>query len=136
MKKGFTLIEMLIVICVIGILAAFLFPTFTSVQNRAKEAGVKSVMHSVQTAVEAYNMENGTYPVTTSTTLKTLYDNYLKVAEVMNTLPKNPFTGKEYSESDSAGKIIYDYDTAKSVYTIAGYKKNGTSKVMELTNLD
>jgi len=136
MRKGFTLIELLIVICVIGILSAFLYPTFTGVQDRAREAGVKSVMHSVQTAVEAYNMENGSYPVAAGVTLKELHENYLKVAGVMNTVPKNPFTGKEYTEADSAGKVIYSFDADKNVYTISGFKKNGIAKITELTNLE
>ena len=136
MRKGFTLIELLIVICVIGILSAFLYPTFTGVQDRAREAGVRSVMHSVQTAVEAYNMENGSYPVAAGIPLRELYDSYLKVAGVMNTVPRNPFTGREYTGADSAGKIFYSYDAEKNIYTISGFKKNGMTKIMELTNLD
>ncbi|MCX5749519.1 MAG: type II secretion system protein [Candidatus Saganbacteria bacterium] len=134
-KKGFTLIELLVVIGIIGMLAAFLLPTFVGVQDKAKEAGVKSVMHSVQLAVESYNMENETFPIATEIPIKTLYENYLS-AIGYTTVPKNPFTGKAYAASDTAGKIIYTYDAAKNGYTITGYKKNGTSKVQELTNLD
>jgi len=135
-KKGFTLIELLIVMSVIGILAAFLMPTFARVQDRARESGVKSVAHNVQIAVESYNMVNGTYPVAAGITLRNLFDNYLKTAEVMNSLPKNPFTGKQYEESDVAGKIMYTYDIAADSYTVTAYGKSGIKKVAELTNMD
>ena len=135
-RQGFTLIELLIVIGIIGILSAFMVPAFFGVQDKAKEAGVKSVMHSVQLGVESYNMENDTYPVATNIPLKTLYDNYLSIGGYVADLPKNPFTKKEYTDSDTSGKIIYTYDIETNKYTITGYKKNGFSKVMELTNMD
>ncbi len=135
-RKGFTLIELLIVMSVIGILAAFLIPTFAKVQDRARESGVKSVAHNVQVAVESYNMVNETYPVAVDITLRNLFDNYLKTAEVMNNLPKNPFTGKGYEESDTAGKIIYTYDISTDNYKVTAYNKGGTNKILELSNMD
>lgn len=134
-KRGFTLIEMLVVIAIIGILAGFLYPAFTGAQNRAKEAAVKTVMHSVQLAVEAYNMENSTYPIAGKISLKTLYDEYLKAGEYISSIPKNPFTNKPYSEGDLSGKITYSYDLEKDIYTITGYKRNGFSKIQELSNM-
>ena len=134
-RGGFTLIEILIVIGIIGILAAFLIPSFMGVQDKAKEAAVKSVMRSVQYGVESYNMENETYPIAKDITLKNLYDNYLAAGEYMASLPKNPFTGKLYTEGDLAGKIIYTYDDATGKYTITGYKRSGIGKVLELTNM-
>lgn len=135
-RKGFTLIELLIVMSVIGILAAFLIPTFAKVQDRARESGVKSVAHNVQIAVESYNMVNGTYPVAVDITLKNLFENYLKTADVMNNLPKNPFTGKPYEEADTSGKIMYSYDMATDNYTVTAYNKTGTKKIAELSNMD
>lgn len=135
MSKAFTLIELLVVIAIISIIAAFMMPNFVGVQDRAKEAGVKAVMHSIQLAVESYNMENETYPMGSSITLKELIDNYLTQGGYVSSIPKNPFTGKEYTESDKAGKIVYVYDDTNGSYKLIGYKRNGFSKLLELSNM-
>jgi len=134
-QKGFTLIEVLVVLGIIGLLIAFLVPNLLGAQDRAKEAAVKAVMHSVQLAVEAYNMENDSYPVAHNITLKNMCDNYLVPNNYLASAPKNPFTGLEYTDADVAGKIIYDYNDLEGKYKITGYKRNGISKILELSNM-
>ncbi|MFA4966985.1 MAG: type II secretion system protein [Candidatus Margulisiibacteriota bacterium] len=134
-KKGFTLVEILVVIGIIGVLMAFLIPSLFGAQDRAKETAVKAVMHSAQLAIEAYNMENESYPVAHNITLKNLCDNYLVPANYLASVPKNPYTGVEYKDSDMAGKIIYDYNDLDGKYKITGYKRNGIIKIMELSNM-
>ncbi len=135
MKKGFTLIEILVVIGIIGLLMVFLVPNLLGAQDRAKEAAVKAVMHSVQLAVEAYNMENSTYPLGHNVTLKSLCINYLMAGGYIASIPKNPFTGLEYTDSDVAGKIIYNYNELDGKYVLTGYKRNGISKILDLSNM-
>ncbi|OGC03869.1 hypothetical protein A2276_08480 [candidate division WOR-1 bacterium RIFOXYA12_FULL_43_27] len=134
-KKGFTLIEMLVVIAIIGLLAYFLVPHLLGSQDRAKEASVKAVMHSLQVAIEGYNMENNTFPVVKNCGVASLVTSYLSPGGYMVTIPKNPFTGKEYSDSDAAGKIVYDFNDVTGVYTLTGYKRDGKTKILDLTNL-
>src|SRR5688572_33157500 len=51
-EKGFTLIELMIVVVIIVILAAIAIPNFVAMQDRARESSVKANMHSLQLAME------------------------------------------------------------------------------------
>ncbi len=59
---GFTIVELLIVIVVIGILAAISIVVYTGIQNRAHTAAVKSDLASVAKQLEIANVELGRYP--------------------------------------------------------------------------
>lgn len=64
MKKAFTLVEMLIVIVIIGILAAALIPRLTGVQSRARDVARKADISQLSTALTTYQLDNGTYVIT------------------------------------------------------------------------
>jgi general secretion pathway protein G len=134
-KNGFTMIELLVVMGIIGLLAVFLVPSLLGGKDRAKETAVKGVMHSVQLAVEAYEMENHIYPLEQNTGVESLCKNYLLAGGYIAQVPKNPFTGQEYKDVDAAGRIIYGYNDATGKYILTGYNRSGTRKIQELTNM-
>jgi type II secretion system protein G len=134
-RKGFTLIEVLVVIAIIGTLIAFFAPRLLNFQDKGKDVAVKAVMHSIQLAVESYNMENETYPAAKNLPAKSFCENYLIAGNYIGSIPQNPYTGAEYKDEDAAGKIIYNYDDATGKYTLTGYKRDGTSKLLELSNI-
>lgn len=62
-KRGFTIVELLIVIVVIGILAAIAFVSYTGAQNSAYSAKASSVADSYVKLFKMYKVEHGNYPV-------------------------------------------------------------------------
>lgn len=63
-QKGFTIVELLIVIVVIGILAALVLNTFSGVQRRARDTQRQTDMNSLATQLEVYYNDHGSYPAT------------------------------------------------------------------------
>lgn len=132
-RRGFTLMELLIVVAIIGLLATLMMPNLLGSQDKAREAGVKAVMHSFQTALETYNIDNLTYPAGTDITAAALFAT-LSAAGYMTSAPVNPFTGAAYAASDGAGKILYSLETSTGRYTLTGYKRNGSTVLLTLQN--
>ncbi len=67
-KKGFTLIEMLVVVSLIGILAALALVSFGASQKQARDTNRKSDLKQYQTALEMYgNITGGLFPSRTAT---------------------------------------------------------------------
>lgn len=65
-QKGFTIVELLVVIVVIAILVALTLPNLFSLQERARDDERKNDLKNIQTALEAYYSDNNAYPAATS----------------------------------------------------------------------
>jgi len=61
-QRGFTIVELLIVIVVIGILAALVVTTFTGIQQKARNTERETDVKAIHAQLEAYYAQNGKYP--------------------------------------------------------------------------
>ena len=72
-EEGFTLVELLVVMLIIGLLAAIAIPAFFNQRNKANDASAKESVRTVQTALETFSTDNGgSYAAATVTALDTI----------------------------------------------------------------
>lgn len=73
-RKAFTLIEIMVVIIILGLLAAFVIPNITGKSEEAKQKLVCIQMKSLNESLKMFKVDNGSYP-TTEEGLKALLSN-------------------------------------------------------------
>jgi len=81
------LIELLIVVAIIGILAAIAIPNFLGARTKAKVSRAFADMRTIGTALETYMLDNGEYPASTDSAIPTS----AVQPEYMSTVPTDPF---------------------------------------------
>ena len=63
-NHGFTLIELMVVIVILGILVSFIAPRLMGRPDEAKQVKARIQMESLETAIKIYKLDNGMYPTT------------------------------------------------------------------------
>jgi len=145
-RRGFTLIELMIVVVIIGILVTIGVPAFFGMHTRARIAQVKETMKTVQLTAEDFSTRNnGAYP---ANALSVTIDGGLTFAQVLPSggMPDNPFTGApttlDWSNafntvpaSDPAGGVAFNVIQTQPGGAFDAYQVLGTDDVGALLSL-
>jgi len=91
LERGFTLIELMIVIAIMGILISIAQPNLKNSLIRAREAVLKEDLFQMRDAVDQYYADNGKYPAT----LKDLVNAQERTKSYLRDIPRDPFTGAD-----------------------------------------
>ena len=113
-KKGFTLIELMIVVAIIGILAALAIPNFLRFQLKSKTSEAKVNLAAIRTAEESYLAEFG---------------NYVNAAATPGTIPRSQkagFAGGGAAQFDTLGwgpegQVFFQYGVAVDTTNVLAY---------------
>ena len=82
-ESGFTLVELMVVMLIIGVLAAIAIPSFISSIKNAKEAVLKEDLHVLRNAIDSYTMDKSKAPQSLDDLVQSGY---------LKTIPKDPMT--------------------------------------------
>jgi general secretion pathway protein G len=127
-RRGFTLVEILIVVIILGILAAIVIPQFTNASTEARESNLRSQLQTLRSQIELYKLQHKDVPPKLVNSDDGPWSVFLKKTNIdgevgtgaehiygpyMNAAPVNPLTGFSAintSSTDDSG-WIYDENT-------------------------
>lgn len=123
MKNAFTLIEMLVVIAIIGMLAAIIIPNLNSARERSRDVTRKNDIRAIQKALELYKLDNKEYidPLPSAGGAWVSTDGLMNIiATYMKMVPTDPL-----NTSNAAYQYYYDRNgTDTTLYSLCACLEN------------
>ena len=96
-NRGFTLVELLIVVIILAVLSGISVPSYMAIRNRARESGTENEMKNIATTLAMHNADNDSYPTTSEGLAKLEEDGY--IADI----PDSDLWGNKYIYESSSG---------------------------------
>ena len=130
--RGFTIIEMLIVVSIFAILASIILARVVSAKANARDAKRVESIRQLENALDLYRNSNNRYPICNPEVVVNGTSDCLSVAlisaEAMSTTPVDP-TGESSGTCGLADSFVYCYQSADGVsYTIRYHLETNTIK--------
>lgn len=113
-KNGFTLVELLVVVSLIGVLSTLVLANLNSARERARDSQRKSDLRNIQTALRMYYNDASSYPLAAALPWGAVWTG-ASGATYMNTLPKDPLSPTQ--------DYVYTYVDSEN-YTLSACLEN------------
>jgi len=113
-QAGFTLIELIIVVTILGILTAILIPNFVRARSSSKLATCQLDLRNIAAGLELYYVENQNYPTTGG------WDSTLMAGGYMRAVPTSPIDQASYGYATNAGRNSFVLSDGPNKYIQSG----------------
>jgi general secretion pathway protein G len=136
--RGFTLVEILIVVIILGILAAIVIPQFTNASNDARNNSVASTLQTMRSQIELFKIQHSDTPpsaagfvsVMTGKTNPTDLTNASSTGTLgpyLEAFPTNPVNGYSTVVNSAGSAAGWVYTVTGTAYTVSATNTTGTA---------
>jgi general secretion pathway protein G len=119
-QKGFTLVEILIVVVILGILAAIVIPQFSDASTQSKVSSAKSSLQTLRSQISLYMIQHDDTPSTLADFTTNMTTKIGQYGPYLQTVPNNPFTQTNTLAAADGANVGWVYDETTGEIYVGG----------------